>query len=498
MDGLAFYGPAADRIDATLTSRTRSAGRLADRLLSVASLLDRSASEVEQAQRERERKLEELPAGAGGAEGGGGPEGGALMLARSSGGSVGTIVVDIAGVRSASGVLGDAGQAFSQLASRVRGHALPEMPPGVAEHVAAALAEVASELAGFPQPFVDTAKELRVRAFWAQIADKLIAGQDLEGAELTEFKAAYASGLLTRYAGAGLADLARDYAQEVHDEENPGGIAGFFDDVGDFFEGAWDAIKEPAVMLYHLTPLSEDWTDSWGDLGHGLAYGVTHPLEFGKAILNLDALDERGLAYWLGNLAPAAAATILSGGGAAALRGARGASALSRSTQGAVAAERAAGAARLVTGARDLAKLEVSAGRAGRINYAERFADDLKNFEGGKAWLHEGPLDRDLTLVQYPVGDGAGATAKWWTSTDEGNLAQTMDDVHRRLALLPEWGERTSVRVARIPEGTEVEYLYGRAAPQVAEDGVAYAGHGQQFRFRDFDEQWIRETRQLP
>ncbi len=60
MDGLAFYGPAADRIDATLTSRTRSAGRLADRLLSVASLLDRSASEVEQAQRERERKLEEL------------------------------------------------------------------------------------------------------------------------------------------------------------------------------------------------------------------------------------------------------------------------------------------------------------------------------------------------------------------------------------------------------------------------------------------------------
>jgi uncharacterized protein YukE len=60
MDGLAFYGPAADRIDATVKSRTRSAGRLAERLLSLAALLDRSASEVEQAQRERERKLEQL------------------------------------------------------------------------------------------------------------------------------------------------------------------------------------------------------------------------------------------------------------------------------------------------------------------------------------------------------------------------------------------------------------------------------------------------------
>jgi hypothetical protein len=60
IDGLEFYGPAADRIDAAVTSRARSAGRLADRLMSVASLLERSASEVEAAQRERERRLEEL------------------------------------------------------------------------------------------------------------------------------------------------------------------------------------------------------------------------------------------------------------------------------------------------------------------------------------------------------------------------------------------------------------------------------------------------------
>jgi hypothetical protein len=263
------------------------------------------------------------------------------MLARSSGGGAGTIVVDIGGVRQASGVFGNVGQAFSALASRVGGHALPEMPPGVEGHVAAELADVSSALGEFPQPFVDIAKELRVRAFWAQIADKLVAGVDLEGAELTEFKAAYASGLLTRYADPGLADLARDYAEEVHERENPGGLAGFFDDVGDFFEGAWDAIKDPAVMLYHLTPFSEDWTDRWGDLGQGLAYGATHPLEFGKAVLNLDALEERGLAYWLGNLAPAAAATVLSGGAAAAVRGAQGTTALQRAASGARSLERA-------------------------------------------------------------------------------------------------------------------------------------------------------------
>ena len=60
MDGLEFYGPAADRIESAVSFRARAAGRAADRLLSLAGLLERSASEVEAAQRERKRKLEEL------------------------------------------------------------------------------------------------------------------------------------------------------------------------------------------------------------------------------------------------------------------------------------------------------------------------------------------------------------------------------------------------------------------------------------------------------
>jgi hypothetical protein len=58
--GLEFYGPAAERIGADVTSSSRASGDVADQLLITAALLERSASEVEAAQRLRERKLEEL------------------------------------------------------------------------------------------------------------------------------------------------------------------------------------------------------------------------------------------------------------------------------------------------------------------------------------------------------------------------------------------------------------------------------------------------------
>jgi len=60
IDGLEFYGPAAERIDARVRTSSRDAGRLAERLLATAALLDRAASDVEAQQRERERKLEQM------------------------------------------------------------------------------------------------------------------------------------------------------------------------------------------------------------------------------------------------------------------------------------------------------------------------------------------------------------------------------------------------------------------------------------------------------
>jgi hypothetical protein len=60
VDSLEFYGPAADRIKFGIAVRTRMAGSLVERLVALAGLLDRAASDVEAAQRARERKLEQM------------------------------------------------------------------------------------------------------------------------------------------------------------------------------------------------------------------------------------------------------------------------------------------------------------------------------------------------------------------------------------------------------------------------------------------------------
>ena len=83
-----------------------------------------------------------------------------MRASADSGGYDGTIVVDIDGVRKASVVLADDAYAFQELATRVRGHALPEMPDGVAGQVAAALAGVGSGLAALPPGLVELAQEL--------------------------------------------------------------------------------------------------------------------------------------------------------------------------------------------------------------------------------------------------------------------------------------------------------------------------------------------------
>ena len=60
VDGLEFYGPAADRIDAAVRSSSRQSGDLAEQLMSTAALLERAAAEVEAQQLARERELERL------------------------------------------------------------------------------------------------------------------------------------------------------------------------------------------------------------------------------------------------------------------------------------------------------------------------------------------------------------------------------------------------------------------------------------------------------
>lgn len=68
---------------------------------------------------------------------------------------------------------------------------------------------------------------------------------------------------------------------------------------------------------------------AWRDVGKGLVYGIQHPLEFGKQMLDWDDLSSGHIARWLGNMSTAVLGTIGSGGASEAADAGRGASRLS-------------------------------------------------------------------------------------------------------------------------------------------------------------------------
>lgn len=111
-----------------------------------------------------------------------------------------------------------------------------------------------------------------------------------------------------------------------------------------------------------------------------------------------------------------------------------------------------------------------------------------------------GVLKRDLVVVQYhsekPLGQGR--SYQWFMPVIQANSLHTVEQVMDTVALLPKWGERSHVSVARIPAGERVRFLHGRAAAQIDEAGVAACGGGVQYRFFDFDPKWVVDTRKLP
>jgi hypothetical protein len=138
-----------------------------------------------------------------------------------------------------------------------------------------------------------------------------------------------------------------------------------------------------------------------------------------------------------------------------------------------------------------------------RIDYSRGLRSDLQfDFLPGYQRL-PGVLTEDLTLVTYHSGApvGAGRSLKYWTTPEQANSMATMGDVHRDLALMWNWGERTHVSVARIPAGTEVSGFIGAARAQENwRQGVSVflPGEGTQIRFTNFDPRWVVETRKLP
>jgi hypothetical protein len=101
----------------------------------------------------------------------------------------------------------------------------------------------------------------------------------------------------------------------VHQESH------WYDQVTGFFGGVYDGVAEPVGMIGGLVGLNGDVSDNWAALGSGLLHGVTHPVDFGKALIDWDDLSKGNYGHWAGELAPTIVAAIFSGGAGAAVKG---------------------------------------------------------------------------------------------------------------------------------------------------------------------------------
>ena len=125
------------------------------------------------------------------------------------------------------------------------------------------------------------------------------------------------------------------------------------------------------------------------------------------------------------------------------------------------------------------------------IDYSYKFDRELANFNDG--YEIRTTVDKDLILVQYS-SDAPDASLCYWTTVDEANGITTLNDYMDKLALSKDWGNRNTVKVARISAGTEVKYAVGTAREQLL-IADPRPGGGVQYLFNQFDTDWITEIR---
>ena len=141
----------------------------------------------------------------------------------------------------------------------------------------------------------------------------------------------------------------------------------------------------------------------------------------------------------------------------------------------------------------DEVKKVVESGRktATIIDYSYKFDRELANFNEG--YEIKTTVDKDLILVQYS-SDAPDASLCYWTTIDEANEITSLNDYMDKLALSKDWGNRNTVKVARIPAGTKVKYAVGTAREQYLITDPRPGG-GIQYLFNQFDTEWITEVR---
>jgi hypothetical protein len=290
--------------------------------------------------------------------------------------------------------------------------------------------------------------------------------------------------------------------------------------VAHFGEGVWDGVKDPVVMVGGLAGLHGDFTDNWSALGNGVAHGVTHPLDFGKAVIGWEYLSKGEYSYWAGNLVPGAAAAFFTGGAAAAVKGSDalvGVSRTGKALKDMSEAEKAAALARgekLVPGAvgKDATALE-RLNEDGLLDYSKYHDAELENFRdivsSGEVTLTDDLWLGNLHDSSVPLSDGR--SLKWATPVDEV-LNHSRGGVLQRLALVPEWGARDGLSVIRVPAGATVHLTEGPAAMQVSHRSLdifgkeftvpnpvgSKIGGGPQVLFKEVDRDWVVWTGKAP
>ena len=138
-------------------------------------------------------------------------------------------------------------------------------------------------------------------------------------------------------------------------------------------------------------------------------------------------------------------------------------------------------------------RIESGKNRTTTIDYSYKFDRELANFNEG--YEIRTSVDKELILVQYS-SDASDASLCYWTTVDEANGITTLNDYMDKLALSKDWGNRNTVKVARIPAGTEVKYAVGTAREQLL-IADPRPGGGVQYLFNQFDTNWITEIRSL-
>ena len=174
--------------------------------------------------------------------------------------------------------------------------------------------------------------------------------------------------------------------------------------VSEIGAGAWEATVGLAELAWSISPVRMTvdpvgWQRDVTALGEGLAYGVTHPVEFGKAILDWDTWAESpGRA--IGHLVPDLLLTLATAGAGAAARGARAASAADEMADMATTLQR-------------LDRLEDTAARQG---YLARARELLR---GRESPMPPPNLPPGSPAAQAAASQGKGAypgVDDWWSA----------------------------------------------------------------------------------